>query len=84
MRMVFLSFLFAVVAGCAVEDPPSEAARLTPVAAPSVESATCSRFCSFGSLCLLPDGSCGPVCNACFCGLQGGEDVSTCPGGTEF
>jgi hypothetical protein len=39
----------------------------------------CPDICGTGTLCRMPDGSCGEVCNACYCEREGGTVVEACP-----
>ncbi|HEX3766551.1 MAG TPA: hypothetical protein VHW23_47985 [Kofleriaceae bacterium] len=70
-------------------DHGAVAAR-TPVAASTAVAAStptpkddpsqiCPDICGDGTLCVLPSGSCGEVCNACYCTRDGGTVVDACP-----
>jgi len=39
----------------------------------------CPQICGEGTLCQMPDGSCGEACNPCLCQAHGGTVVRACP-----
>jgi hypothetical protein len=81
MRTAFLAltFLCAVVASCGVDPPRSETTQLDELGGADPAAIHCPTICGEGTLCQLPDGSCGEVCNACFCTVRHGTVVSSCP-----
>jgi hypothetical protein len=85
MRTAFLalSLLFAVVASCSVESPPSEATQPDELASADPAARVCPQICGLGTLCLHANGTCGEVCNPCFCKASGGTVVSSCPAAAE-
>ena len=80
MRTTFLalSLLFAVVASCSVESPPSETTKPDELGADPAMA--CPHICGLGTQCLHADGSCGEACNPCLCTASGGTVVPACPG----
>jgi hypothetical protein len=64
-----------VAAGTAVAGSTAVAASSTP----DQPSQICPDICGDGTLCQLPSGACGDVCNACYCTREGGTVVDACP-----
>ena len=69
-------------------DSPTVPTPPTPPAPPAIPphgalgqtvAVVCPLICGEGTLCEMPDGSCGEACNPCLCQSQGGTVVRACP-----
>src|ERR1043166_813101 len=82
MRTVFLAlslWFAAAVAGCGVDPPSTEASQLDDLAGADPAAMACPTICGLETLCQLPAGRGGEVCNPCFCTVRHGTVVKACP-----
>ena len=82
MRSMFsvVSVLVMGLIGCRTGEPQmASRSALASNASTDDPNQICPDICGTGTLCQMPDGNCGEVCNACYCTREGGTVVEACP-----
>lgn len=81
MRSMFsvVSVLFVGLIGCRAGEDQIASRPALASNTPGDQLQICPDICGAGTLCEMPDGSCEPVCNACYCTREGGTAVDRCP-----